>query len=72
MLGSLILYLKGMRIVMFQLSGLCYIDPFKGHVSDVGLPLRLHHQRALPPTLQRGGDKRGFSVQGLGVEGEGP
>ena len=24
MLGSLILYLKGMRIMMFQLSGFCY------------------------------------------------
>ena len=26
MLGSLILYLKGMRTVMFQLSGSYYID----------------------------------------------
>ena len=29
MLGSLILYLKGMRIMMFQLSGLYYIALFK-------------------------------------------
>ena len=30
MLGSLILYLKGMRIMMFQLSGFHYKGSFKG------------------------------------------
>ena len=36
MLGSLILYLKGMRILMFQLSGYCFMG-FLLTARDVGL-----------------------------------
>ena len=35
-LGSLILYLKGMRILMFQLSGYCFMG-FLLTARDVGL-----------------------------------
>ena len=43
MLGSLLLYLKGMRIMMFQLSGYYYIDPLKVPQSSsfLGVPCRI-------------------------------
>ena len=44
MLGSLILYLKGMRIMMFQLSGFYYRVPLKGFLQGslgiLGIPLK--------------------------------
>ena len=44
MLGSLILYLKGMRIVMFQLSGFYCRSP-----TDPSIQLRLQPSGSLRP-----------------------
>ena len=35
MLGSPILYLKGMRAIMFQLSGFYYKGSLKGSIGDL-------------------------------------
>ena len=40
MLGSLILYLKGMRIMMFQLSGYYYKYAWTGHEAVPWAPIK--------------------------------
>ena len=71
MLGSLILYLKGMRIMMFQLSGFYYIYP-KPQLREVSL---LASTSSPKPCRAQAfgvlGDFRiwGFRVWGLGLYG---
>ena len=69
MLGSLILYLKGMRILMFQLSGIYHKGTFKApkDASEVGIVVVARIQDILDP-WEKGLGLRifGFRVQGLG------
>ena len=73
MLGSPILYLKGMRILMFQLSGFYYMACSRAQVprSRECRPSSSSSPRSPPATAQRDPRRVGgvTGISGLGIRG---